>query len=200
MSTVFVPFQKLEVRRSSGWRPWAQLAGTFVMALAVAPAMAQISATPVSPASAITVELTQSKVVKGVDGKEQFLDATSVKPGDVLEYRATYSNRSAASVKSVVAALPIPEGLQYQPKSAKPFVAALQAATNDGKFGAEPLVRTVTGKTVPVPYADYRTLRWNLNELAAGAKTTVSARVVVQVFVPVVVPVAAATQAILPKL
>jgi len=149
--------------------------------------MAQLAPAPLNIPPAITVVLTQSKVVKGINGKEQLLDAASVNPGDVLEYRATYTNRSAASVKGVVASLPIPEGLEYQPKSGKPSVAPVLVATKDGVFGNEPLVRIQAGKTVSVPYANYRTLQWNLNELAPGAKTTVSARVFVQVFVPVAI-------------
>ena len=135
-------------------------------------------------APAVDVNLTQHKVSKGSDGKEVLVDAAFVKPGDVIEYSATYTNRSAKTVKNVVASLPIPEGLQYQPMSAKPGGAIAQAAVKGGVYGAEPLTRRVAGKIEPVPYADYRSLRWNLGELHAGRVAVVSARAAVQVFVP----------------
>ena len=151
----------------------------LIVGLLGQPAFAQSTVTP-----AVDVNLTQHKVSKGKDGKEVLGDATFVKPGDVIEYRATYTNRSAKAVKNVVASLPIPEGLQYQPMSAKPAAPIAQASVKGGAYGAEPLTRKVAGKVEPVPYADYRSLRWNLGELPAGGVSVVSARAAVQVFVP----------------
>jgi len=152
---------------------------TLIVGLVGQSALAQPTVTP-----AVDVNLTQHKVSKGKDGKEVLGNAAFVKPGDVIEYRATYTNRSANAVKNVVASLPIPEGLQYQPMSAKPGAAIAQASVKGGAYGAEPLTRKVSGKVEPVPYADYRSLRWNLGELPAGGVAVVSARAAVQVFVP----------------
>ena len=156
--------------------PWLLVAG-------LAPVIAQTAAvtSPVAAAkTAETVELTQVKVVKGADGKEQLLDARSVKPGDTIEYRATYTNRSGKPVNGLSANLPIPEGLQYIAKSAKPDSTLVKAATKDGLFSAEPLTVKVGTKTEPVPYAEYRMLRWNLGLLPANGETSVSARATVQ--------------------
>lgn len=158
-----------------------------------APAGAVASPAPASAAAptrsaAVGIVLTQAKVVKSADGKEQLVDAATVKPGDMLEYRAVYTNHTDKAVTGALATLPIPDGLVYQPRSARPS-ARLQAATKDGVFGAEPLMRQVKGKTEPVPYAEYRMLRWNLGSLGAKAQATVSARAVVEVFVPVAVTV-----------
>ena len=142
---------------------------------------------------AVAVVLTQSKVVKDAQGREQLVDASSVKPGDVVEYRATYTNNTGKPVTGLVADLPIPEGLEYQPRSAKPGAGLVQAGTKDAVFGAEPLMRKAAGnKTEPVPYADYRSLRWTLGQLPANGSTAVSARAKVEVAVP---PPAAAVQA-----
>ena len=174
-------------------RQWLRKCYAIVVALGVGSVVAQTpAAAPTAPAAktvavapaAVTVVLTQAKVVKAADGKEKLVDAASVKPGDVIEYRATYTNRSTNTVKNVVASLPIPEGLQYQPMSAKPGATIVQAAVKGGVFGAEPLTRKVAGKVEPVPYADYRSLRWNLGELPAAGVAVVSARAAVQVFVP----------------
>ncbi|MDP9877691.1 putative repeat protein (TIGR01451 family) [Variovorax boronicumulans] len=136
-------------------------------------------------AAAVVVELTQHKVTKNEKGEEQLLDAASVKPGDVIEYRATYTNKSAKAVTGLVGDLPIPQGLEYLPRSAKPGASLVKAAADDGVFGAEPLVRALPGgKTEPLPYSQYRALRWALGQLPAGGVTAVSARAKVEVVVP----------------
>jgi len=163
-------------------------AGLVLMAAIAVPAFAQSAASKAAAASAeqkiVSVVLTQSKVVKAADGTEQLQDATSVKPGDVLEYKATYTNNTGKSVSGLVANLPIPEGLEYLPKSAKPGASLVKAATGDGVFAAEPLTHIVAGKTEPVSYGDYRSLRWTLGQLPANGVTAVSARAKVQIVVP----------------
>jgi len=161
-------------------------AGMLAVASLAAPAPAQPAATPSASAEkTVAVALTQRKVVTGADGKEQLLDASSVKPGDVLEYRATYTNQTGKTVSGLVADLPIPEGLEYLPRSAKPGAALVKAATKDGAYAAEPLMRkTANSKTEPVPYGDYRALRWTLGQLPAGGETAVTARARVEVVVP----------------
>ncbi len=143
---------------------------------------------------AVAVVLTQSKVVKDAQGKEQLVDASSVKPGDIVEYRAVYTNNTGKPVTGLVADLPIPEGLEYQPRSAKPGASLVQAATKEAVFGPEPLVRkAASNKIEPVPYADYRSLRWTLGQLPANGSTAVSARAKVEVVVPPAPQVSAAT-------
>ena len=163
-------------------------AGIVLMTLVAVPAFAQVvvakEAAPATDKKVVAIVLTQSKVVKAADGTEQLQDAASVKPGDVVEYKATYTNNTGKAVTGLVANLPIPEGLEYLPKSAKPGATLVKAATKDGVFAAEPLVHTVAGKTVPVAYGDYRSLRWTLGQLPANGVTAVSARAKVQIVVP----------------
>lgn len=139
----------------------------------------------------VAVVLTQAKVVRDAQGKEQLVAAESVKPGDVLEYTATYTNHTGKSVSGLVANLPIPEGLEYLPKTAKPGATLVKAATKDGAYAAEPLARVVDGKTEPVPYNEYRSLRWTLGQLPANGVIAVTARAKVEAVVPPA-PVAAA--------
>lgn len=175
-------------------------AGMLVALTAGSPALAQ-SAAPAAPAAikaaepaktAVSIKLTQHKVVKGADGKEQLLDAASVKPGDTIEYKATYTNRSAKPVNGLVANLPIPEGLQYIAKSAKPGAALVKAATKAGVYAAEPLTITVGAKTELVPYVEYRMLRWSLGMLPANGVTAVTARATVQTYAAPVAGIPAA--------
>ncbi|QNK65421.1 DUF11 domain-containing protein [Variovorax sp. PAMC26660] len=156
------------------------LAGT-----AMAQSTAATEAAQKTQNKAVAVVLTQHKVVKDAQGKEQLLDAGSVKPGDVVEYQATYTNNTGKPVTGLVADLPIPEGLAYLPRSAKPGATLVQAATKDAVFGPEPLTRKAAGnKTEPVPYADYRALRWSLGQLPANGSAAVSARAKVETVVP----------------
>lgn len=159
----------------------AVLVGAMVAALAQFPVAHAQQAKPLSDKKeAVLIQLTQKRVLSGPQG-EKLEDATSVKPGDVIEYRATYTNVSKQAVQGLVAKLPMPEGLEYLPKSAKPFNATLQMAGRDGQFGVEPLQRkAVDGTVQTLPYNEYRTMRWNVGQLNAGASVVVSARAKVE--------------------
>ena len=129
---------------------------------------------------AVVVALTAQKVVRAADGKETFTSADKLGPGDVVEYRAVYRNRSAGPVRNVLANLPVPAaGFEYIAETAAP---ALQSASLDGKtFSPVPLKRTVVltngqREELPVPLREYRALRWQIGDLAAGASVTVKAR------------------------
>lgn len=169
----------------------AGLAGVFLggaavaMAQTAAPLAVAGSAQAKASPKAVDVVLTQSKVVRGPDNNEQFQDAATIKPGDVIEYKATYTNNTGKTVKGLVANLPIPEGLEYLPRSAKPGANLVKVATKNAVFESEPLVRkSASGKTEPVPYREYRALRWNLGELPASGSTAVTARAKVETVAP----------------
>lgn len=159
----------------------AWVCGLFLMAFSwLAPgahAQSHAPAAASAPASPITVRLTQMKVL--VDhGKETLAPADQVKPGDIVEYRAVYTNAGSKPVSQLVATLPLPAGLEYTPRSAKPAAPAAEAAAKDGRYAPEPLKRAVAGQREPqlVPYDEYRSLRWKLGRLDAGAHAEVSAR------------------------
>lgn|SRR5450830_31841 len=151
-------------------------------------ALAQSSATQshraLAPNEVVAIKLEQFKVVKDASGQESLADAKTVKPGDIVEYRATYTNRDGRPVKGLLATLPIPVGMNYLPKTAKPGTDKLEAATKNGEYSREPLMRQVrvNGKlqTEAVPYTQYRSLRWEIGQLPAGAEYVVSARTQVE--------------------
>ena len=127
----------------------------------------------------LAIQLTMKKVVADAKGNEKLVEAPNVKPGDLIEYTATYRNRSKQAITGVNGSLPVPAGLEYVKQSAKP---ANALATADGsQFAAEPLTRKVKDKngieqTVEIPYAEYRSLRWDIGNLDAGKRSVVSAR------------------------
>src|SRR3984893_5614097 len=111
----------------------------------------------------LTSELRVERV-EIVDGKAVFKPAQLSKPGDVLEYRVRYTNRSASAVTGLVANLPIPAGTTLVARSELP--PGVLASTDGAHFAPPPLLRTVRQadgeRQVPVPSAEYYVVRWNL--------------------------------------
>jgi len=130
----------------------------------------------------VKVTLVANKVMKS-NGTEVQMSGQTAKPGDTIEYVADYRNTDKSNVRSVVATLPVPAGMEYLPDTESPRPAL--ASTDGAHFSAIPLkrtVRNVTGqpKEELVPYSEYRTLRWNLGEISGGGSKTVKARVKVK--------------------
>jgi uncharacterized repeat protein (TIGR01451 family) len=130
----------------------------------------------------VKVTLVANKVMKS-NGTEVQLSGQTAKPGDTIEYVADYRNTDKSNVRSVVATLPVPAGMEYLPDTESPRPAL--ASTDGAHFSAIPLKRTVRNATGQpkeelVPYSEYRTLRWNLGEISGGGSKTVKARVKVK--------------------
>lgn len=147
------------------------IAIAIVAVAAFAPALALAD-------SDVRVALTSQRVTL-VDGKEVLVPADKARPGDVLEYRAVYRNDGRAAVRDLDATLPVPNGLEYLPKTAAPAV--VLASTDGRTFAPVPLVRptrAADGSEVvrEVPLSEYRALRWSLGTLAAKQSRTVHAR------------------------
>src|SRR5450432_4940685 len=130
----------------------------------------------------VKVVLTATKIVQ-VNGAEQRQPGEKAKPGDVIEYVADYKNIEKSAVSSVKATLPVPSGMEYIPETAVPN--QVMASTDDVHYASVPLKRNVKradGKVIQelVPYSEYRSLRWDLGEIAAGAVKSVKARMKVK--------------------
>ena len=127
----------------------------------------------------VEVVLQQHKVVK--HGKHEALEAADgIKPGETVEYQATYRNTTHSAVHQLYATLPIPAETEYLPGSAKP--ARVEASLDSVNYAPVPLRRKVTlanGQIEErdIPASEYRSLRWAIGDLAADAKITVFARV-----------------------
>jgi uncharacterized repeat protein (TIGR01451 family) len=126
----------------------------------------------------VRVSLT-ARHVSVANGKEVLAAADKARPGDVLEYRATYRNEGRSAVREVQAILPLPEGVEYVPGSATP--AGVTASLDGRTFGRLPLVRRTVGPdgravVREVPVSQYRYLRWPLGAMDGGGVRTVVAR------------------------
>ena len=134
--------------------------------------------------SQVESQLTANRIEMGANG-ELLKSADKVAPGDVVEYRTRYINKGNSGVNGLNATLPIPVGASYLPDTAKATNSGggtAQASLDGVSFAAIPLKRVVKAadgkeKQELVPYADYRAVRWNLGQLAAGKEMLVSLRV-----------------------
>lgn len=167
-------------------------------ALDVSPVAAAGSAVLASDAGApgatkqrrsVVAEIRSYRVVV-VAGNEIFSEAADIRPGDVVEYRATFKNVDSSAVTGTRALMPLPIGMVYEPSSARP-AAGVKAATVDGVFAPVPLMREVNRRLVEVPLNEYRAIAWELGEIQPGKSIQVSARVRLPALVSGVVPVAA---------
>ena len=123
--------------------------------------------------------LVARKVVVGADGKESLVAADAARPGDVIEYVATYRNTGKSAVRNLEATLPIPANTELVAGSVKPGSA--QASIDARAFAPMPLKRVVhrDGRQAEetVPLREYRYLRWYPGELGGEKTVTFAARV-----------------------
>ena len=128
----------------------------------------------------VMVTMEVKRVVKGDDGQESLGSADQAKPGDILQYTATYTNKTNKVWRDLEATIPIPTYTEYVPASSRPAGAK---ASLDGKaFQTIPLRRKVKqadGKEITqlVPYGEYRTLRWFVGKLSENQELKFSTRV-----------------------
>ena len=128
----------------------------------------------------VVVTMGVKKVVKADDGKEALESADQAKPGDILQYTATYTNKAKKVWRDLEATIPIPPFTEYVPGSGRP--AGAKASLDGQSFQTIPLRRKVKqadGKEVTqlVPYGEYRTLRWFAGKLSENQELKFSIRV-----------------------
>lgn len=150
----------------------------LLLALMLSASLA-VKAQPVASAGGVESKLEVSKVVVK-EGKEQLEPASAAKPGDILQYVASYTNKGRAGVSNLEATLPIPSNTELIIESIKPPGA--KASTGGSVFSEVPLkrkVRQTNGAEFEqvVPAREYRSLRWYPGALAAGATVSFTARV-----------------------
>ena len=129
--------------------------------------------------AAVVSTLEAHRVVRGADGSESFASADVAKPGDVIEYVATYRNTTGEAIHDLQATLPIPPHTELIPGSARP--SAARASLDAREFASLPLKRKTLrdGREVDeaVPFREYRFLRWAPVRLGAREYVTYIARV-----------------------
>jgi uncharacterized repeat protein (TIGR01451 family) len=127
----------------------------------------------------VETRLEARKVVRDAEGRDSLVAAEAVKPGETIEYVATYRNTGQQPVRNLAATLPIPANTEFVSGSARPQDA--QASLDGRTFAPMPLKRRVVreGRTVEeeVPAREYRYLRWFPGELGGEKSLTFTARV-----------------------
>jgi len=127
----------------------------------------------------VALDLKHFKVVAKADGKEELVAANEARPGEIIEYQLRCTNEGARDIADFQPSIPIPAGLEFVPKSATPD--EVTASTDGRTWGAIPLKRTLKlaggeEKVVPVPYREYRFIRWSAMALGAGKSLRMSVR------------------------
>jgi uncharacterized repeat protein (TIGR01451 family) len=151
------------------------LGAAAILVIAAAP----LHAFAQKPAAPVEAKLEARKVVRGASASESFATGDVVKPGDVIEYVATFRNVSDKAVRNLEPTLPLPEHTELVAGSAKP--AKVTAGLDERAFAPIPLKRkaVVNGRETieTVPFREYRYLRWAPVDLEPGKSMTVIARV-----------------------
>ena len=157
-------------------RSIASVVATLALGLIAVPAWAQ---QPKAAPQPLETQLEARKVVRANDGKEALGPADGARPGDVIEYAATYRNIGKQPLAKLEATLPIPANTEFIPGSARP--AAAKASVDGRTFQDPPLKRVIRreGRDVEeqVPVREYRYLRWYPGALEGGQAVTYTARV-----------------------
>lgn len=175
--TIFAPLERiLRARMKTARFPnlIKVFAAAALLACVAVPAHAQKGV-----AEPVQITLEARKVVRAADGRESFAAGDVVRPGDVLEYVATYRNTTREAVRGLEATLPIPVHTELLPESVRP--APVRASLDAREFAALPLQRktVVNGREAVenVPLHEYRFVRWQPVSLGAQASLTFTARV-----------------------
>jgi len=158
--------ETINMHLKDNWKKGLLGAASLVLAISVS-AETKVAKDPVS------VELKTYLISVSTDGKPTAKLVSKVKPNDVVEYRATYTNNTSGKIKNLAATLPIPVETVFLAKSAPENA---QASTDGTSFAPMPLKRKEGNQMVNVPLKDYRALRWMIAELPAGKSVTVSAQ------------------------
>ena len=120
----------------------------------------------------VQVKLTANEVVKDSKGAEQLRAIGQLNGKEVVRYSATYTNTSSAAISDMAVTLPIPANMSFN-GAASPSSAL---ASIDGvNYLPMPLTQVIDGKTVKVPYSQYKSLRWQIKLLPARKSATVTA-------------------------
>lgn len=122
------------------------------------------------------------RITMNDDGEETATETTEVTPGDLIEYRLTYTNNLGNSISQLMPVLPIPVGMEFVLESANPNAEGASLSNTGNTFQGLPLTRQVRqpdGTTTEelVPSREYRRLRWLVPSLETGEQVILVARV-----------------------
>lgn len=122
-------------------------------------------------------------VVSVVGGEEQFTEATTARPGQVVEYRlfAVNTGDTTLPAGTVVITGPVPDGTQFVPNSATPSSDSIltEYSVDGTNFSEPPVLIGGTPNRAAEP-GEYRAVRWTLlTEMEPGEEVTFIYRVTI---------------------
>jgi len=142
--------------------PMKRLAVFLLWGLLAATAFAQSDQSVDNPVE-VLVEIF---VVSEVQGEEQFRQATTARPGQVVEYRVTAVNRGPDTLpEGIVEVLgPIPNGTTFIGNTATPSSERVltEFSANGTDFSQEPVVIEGAQEREVAAPEDYEAIRWTL--------------------------------------
>lgn len=154
-------------------KTWIQIAA--VLALALAPAAAHAQQTPAAAQRQALVVTAQNRTATAAKRSD-----TSVRPGDVVRYRLTFTNVEGRQVRGVTMANPLPQAMRLVAGSVSSTRqdARAEYSTDGGQtFSAQPMTDVVVdGRTVrrPAPPEQYTHVRWTVDGWVAPGATVVA--------------------------
>ncbi len=117
-------------------------------------------------------------LVKMVEGQEQLIPLTSAnaiapQTGDIVEYRSHITNNTLNRVRSMMVTVSIPEAVELIGHTNPQFA---MGSLDQIKFYHMPLQTRIEGIIQNVPLANYKALRWQVEDLDLGETNTLSYR------------------------
>lgn len=112
--------------------------------------------------SPLSIEMNAFLVVQEADGHVEEVAADEASPGDVIVYRATFSNHGESPLSGLRPQIPIPSQMVYLSGSAKPTADAI--LLQDGTA----IPYTTQDQPDAPELSAYRGLRWNVGTLEPG--------------------------------
>ncbi|WP_432481252.1 hypothetical protein [Moraxella sp. ZY200743] len=110
-------------------------------------------------------------------GKEVLQPLTAsdnVARGEIVEYQGLFTNQDTNRVRSMIATLNIPEGVELV-GAVEPAI--VKASTDGQRFVHMPIRANINGQVRELPLSYYKALRWTVEDLGIGATAVVKYRV-----------------------
>lgn len=125
-------------------------------------------------------------VETNAEGQQEFVERSSVRPGEIIQYQLSHENTSADAMAGIVIAAPVPEGVSLTLGEETASIAAVfevQAELDPEQEGLEwstlPAMRLVasadgTLHEEPLPETEIASVRWTFSEPLKAGETALN--------------------------
>lgn len=120
-------------------------------------------------------------IVRNENGQETLTPVTAagaVRSGDIVEYQALLTNNGKDRVREMTVTLDLPQGAAFT-GVADPALGT-QASLDGGRFLRMPIRANNNGVIENIPFEQYKSLRWTVDEIGLGATAVVKYRAKIQ--------------------